>query len=123
MGCCGQSRGSGAYPSPLVFVSSLYIISTSKCCGLWTPMVVARPSRGRDDQPMDTQTAGNVTFDGPAVYRIRIRGRVPVKWSDLLEGMAITVDASTGDSTITTLQGELLDQASLIGVINILYEL
>jgi hypothetical protein len=68
-------------------------------------------------------SADDVTFDGPAFYRIRVRGKIPASWSDRLEGMAINVEASRDGRPITTLVGELGDQASLVGVLNSLYEL
>ena len=71
---------------------------------------------------MDAPDSNGLTFDGPALYRIRVRGEVPARWSSRLEGMAITVQTSTG-LPITTLTGELEDQASLTGVLRTLYEL
>ena len=71
---------------------------------------------------MDARDSNGLTFDGPALYRIRVRGEVPARWSSRLEGMAITVETSTGPP-ITTLTGELDDQASLTGVLRTLYEL
>jgi hypothetical protein len=68
-------------------------------------------------------SADDVTFDGPAIYRIRVRGKIPASWSDRLEGMAINAEASRDGRFITTLVGELGDQASLVGVLNSLYEL
>jgi hypothetical protein len=68
-------------------------------------------------------SADDVTFDGPAIYRIRVRGKIPASWSDRLEGMAINVEASRDGRFITTLAGELVDQASLVGVLNSLYGL
>ncbi len=62
-------------------------------------------------------------FDGPAAYRICVQGRIPVRWSDRLEGMAITVETPGDGPSVTTLEGELSDQASLAGVLNTLYEL
>ena len=71
---------------------------------------------------MDASDSNGLTFDGPALYRIRVRGEVPARWSSRLEGMAITVETSTGRA-ITTLTGDLDDQASLTGVLHTLYEL
>ena len=42
---------------------------------------------------------------------------------DLLGGMTISPDSVEADHTVTTLCGELGDQASLAGVLNTLYEL
>ena len=43
--------------------------------------------------------------------------------SDLLGGMTISPDTMGSDHTVTTLCGELGDQAALAGVLNMLYEL
>ncbi len=71
---------------------------------------------------MDPPDSNGLTFDGPALYRIRVRGEIPARWSSRLEGMAMTVETSAG-RPITTLTGELDDQASLAGVLRTLYEL
>jgi hypothetical protein len=62
-------------------------------------------------------------FDGPATYRIEVQGRIPPKWCDRLEGMAVTLWTSEAGTHRTWLQGELLDQASLAGVLATLCEL
>lgn len=64
-----------------------------------------------------------LAFDGPARYQIRVQGRIKENWSERLEGMAISLDAPSEEPAICTLEGELLDQAALIGVVNTLYEL
>ena len=72
---------------------------------------------------MDALDGNGLTFDGPAVYRIRVRGRLSARWSDRLEGMLITVDSSENGPPLTTLIGQLADQASLAGILRTLYEL
>jgi hypothetical protein len=62
-------------------------------------------------------------FDSPARYQIRVQGRIDASWSDRLEGMNIGCPATTEEQPVTVLDGELLDQASLAGVLNTLYEL
>jgi hypothetical protein len=62
-------------------------------------------------------------FDGPAMYRISVQGRIPARWCDRLEGMAITERSPETEAPVTTLLGELADQAALVGVLNTLYEL
>jgi hypothetical protein len=62
-------------------------------------------------------------FDSPATYRIGVEGRVPARWRDRLEGMTITERSPEAESPVTTLLGELSDQAALAGVLNTLYEL
>jgi hypothetical protein len=49
---------------------------------------------------------------GPAIYRIRVRGRLEAEWAEWLGGMAL----STAEG-VTTLCGPLPDQAALHGVL------
>jgi hypothetical protein len=66
---------------------------------------------------------GNISFEQPATYRIRVTGHIDDSLSGQLGGMIIT-RAFTGDSRpITILVGHLSDQAALSGVLNELYEL
>ena len=62
-------------------------------------------------------------FDLPATYQIRVQGKIAPSWSDSLSGMAICVDTLEAGPPVTTLVGELSDQAALAGVLNALYEL
>ncbi len=55
-------------------------------------------------------------------YRIQIGGSLDPRWSDRLGGLAITSTGQAGKTT-TILEGELLDQGALLGVLNALYEL
>jgi hypothetical protein len=61
-------------------------------------------------------------FDRPATYQIRVQGQVDPAWTDRLGGMAIFLDSPQTDPAVTTLEGELSDQAALLGVLNGLYE-
>ena len=63
----------------------------------------------------------HLTFHSPAVYRIRVRGQVAPRWADRLEGMSIQPVSSESEPVVTVLEGELLDQAALAGVLNTLY--
>ena len=62
-------------------------------------------------------------FDNPAIYRIRVLGWIREDWSERLGGMTIEVVKSEGGSPVTTLTGELRDQAALAGVLETLYSL
>jgi len=64
-----------------------------------------------------------IPFDQPATYQISVQGRIDPTMSDLLGGMTISPDTMGSDHTVTTLCGDLDDQASLAGVLNTLYEL
>jgi hypothetical protein len=72
---------------------------------------------------MNTLSVDALEFDGPAVYRIRVRGRLSAGWSDRLGGMTITVFSADTGPHVTSLVGELSDQADLAGVFNTLYGL
>jgi hypothetical protein len=73
---------------------------------------------------MENQYRRNlVPYDRPATYQIRVQGRIDPAWSDHLEGMAIHPAAVEAGPPVTTLEGELSDQAALAGVLNTLYEL
>lgn len=58
----------------------------------------------------------------PANYRIRVQGNLDRSWSDRLEGMTILPDLAE-PSFVTVLQGYVVDQAALSGILNTLYEL
>ena len=64
-----------------------------------------------------------IQFDLPTTYRIIIQGRIDPTWSDRLEGMTIKPATVEEAPPVTTLEGELIDQAALAGVLNSLYEL
>jgi hypothetical protein len=72
---------------------------------------------------MDTFVADDIDFDGPAVYRIRVLGQLSASWSSRLGGMTITVFTADMGARVTSLVGELSDQADLAGVLNTLYGL
>jgi hypothetical protein len=64
-----------------------------------------------------------IPFDRPALYQISVQGRIDPDWSDRLAGMALRLTTKDGCPPVTTLDGELSDQAALLGVLNSLYEL
>ena len=63
------------------------------------------------------------TMQGPAVYRIRVRGRLEPEWSDRLEGMEIHNLRRDDGEAETVLEGRLMDQSALAGVLSALYNL
>ena len=71
----------------------------------------------------ETRVARGPSMQGPAVYRIEVRGRLDADWSNRLEGMTITHCRRPGGEVATVLVGRLPDQAALAGVLNTLYEL
>ena len=68
-------------------------------------------------------TRNTLPFDSPAIYQITVQGRIDPTWSDRLEGMTICLTTAEAGSPLTTLEGQLSDQAALAGVLNTLYEL
>jgi hypothetical protein len=64
-----------------------------------------------------------IPFDRPVTYQINVQGRIDPAWSDRMSGMKICNSLEQTNPPITTLEGEVSDQAALLGVLNSLYEL
>ena len=62
-------------------------------------------------------------LETPANYRIRVQGHIGKTWVDRLGGMVVTKAYTSEKQPMTILVGHLVDQASLSGVLNALYEL
>jgi len=62
-------------------------------------------------------------MSGSAVYRIRVRGRLDPELSDRLSGMGIENLTRSNGSVESVLEGHVVDQAALVGILNKLYEL
>ena len=58
----------------------------------------------------------------PARYRIRVNGYLHPSWSDRLGGMSITTTGEADEAPVSTLVGRLADQATLMGVLDALYD-
>ncbi len=71
----------------------------------------------------DRPGVGFLPFDNPATYRVLVSGHVAANWSDRMEGMSIRWLKHADEPVITVLEGELIDQAALAGVLKTLYEL
>ena len=72
---------------------------------------------------MSNLSRNPIPFDQPATYQISVQGRIDPTMSDRLGGMMISPVTVVSDHPVTTLSGELIDQAALVGVLNMLYEL
>jgi hypothetical protein len=72
---------------------------------------------------MNMPPRNSLPFDLPANYQISVQGWIDPSWSDRLEGMAISQAEVVPDLKMSTLEGSLIDQAALAGVLNTLYEL
>lgn len=64
-----------------------------------------------------------LTLETPATYRIRVQGRLDASWSERLGGLQIATRRRKDQPPVTTLVGEVRDQAELIGILNSLYDL
>ena len=64
-----------------------------------------------------------ISFDRPATYQVKVQGRIDPNWSDRMAGMQIRIAPEQTTPPITTLEGEVSDQAALLGVLNSVYEL
>lgn len=71
---------------------------------------------------MNPHPSRRYSFDSPASYQICVEGMVDPEWSDRLGGMSIIAESSKDGSDLSTLSGELSDQAALNGVLSTLYE-
>ena len=59
----------------------------------------------------------------PATYRIEVLGHLDRSWSERLAGMKITTTGGSGIVPRTILQGQVMDQSALAGVLNTLCDL
>jgi hypothetical protein len=63
------------------------------------------------------------TFDRSGNYRIRVQGFLDESWSERLGGLRISTSSLKDQGPVTTLTGQVRDQAELAGVLDTLYEL
>jgi len=54
----------------------------------------------------------------PAVFLIKVEGRLGEHWSEYFGAQAISVDVNEAGRCTTTLVSEPVDQAALVGMIN-----
>lgn len=65
----------------------------------------------------------NLSMQGAAFYRIRVRGELNPNLSDRFEGMDIENTFRKDGQAESVLEGRLGDQSALSGVLNALYEM
>jgi hypothetical protein len=70
-----------------------------------------------------TSESKPVEILAPANYRIVVDGELDQSWSDRLAGLRIKAIKRKSRLVVTTLSGQLTDQAELLGVLNSLYNL
>ena len=56
------------------------------------------------------------------VYRITVQGRLDEVWRQWLSGLTIETAVNDRGSIVTTLTGEIVDQAALRGLLNHLWD-
>lgn len=71
----------------------------------------------------DHPVSGDIKYGGPAKYRIVVQGCLEARWSDRLAGMSIHPSQGPGRMERTTLEGPVLDQPQLNGILETLYGL
>ena len=62
------------------------------------------------------------TMGSPATYHIQVIGQLEENWSNRLGGITIISTCSDESQVITSLYGNLIDQAALFGVLMALYD-
>ncbi len=71
---------------------------------------------------VEAENRHDFTFDKPGKYCVTVEGFVDESWSARLGGMKINTRTHWDERQVTTLVGEMIDQAALAGVLNTLYE-
>ena len=76
-------------------------------------------------QHSDSASSKKISVDQPAVYTIRVVGKLDESWSERLSGLTIlSYNTMLKDGMdVTTLTGKLQDQTELAGVLSTLYNL
>lgn len=73
--------------------------------------------------PMKSKQINQITLSSTVDYQITVQGWLDKSWSERLSGMHIGVNIPENKIPVATLDGQLKDQAELLGVLNSLYEL
>jgi hypothetical protein len=68
-------------------------------------------------------TIPNISMDAPVQYRIKVSGSIREEWFSFYDSMVLEVQ-DTGDlRPLTTLTGHVTDQAALISMLALLYDM
>lgn len=62
-------------------------------------------------------------FSAPGYYQIKVKGLIPHNGTDRFGAMSFKSTKFESGNHITILQGVVIDQAELLGILNNLYEL
>jgi hypothetical protein len=71
---------------------------------------------------LQPESKKSFTFDRPGKYRICVQGYLDETWSERLGGLRITTSTRGDQKPVTTLVGQVRDQAELAGILNSLYQ-
>ena len=63
-----------------------------------------------------------IARDEPVSYQIQIQGHLSQTWADYLGSMEVSISGES-EGAMTTLSGQVRDQAALMGLLNSLYDL
>jgi len=66
---------------------------------------------------MDEPILNNDTHH-PAIYQIKVKGRIEEDWSEWFEGMQIDISKDDSGKSISTLTGIVSDQSALQGILS-----
>ena len=69
------------------------------------------------------EASNPLNMSSPAIYRIRVRGKLDATLARRLDGLNLSEESSSGEVPACVLVGRLRDQAALVGLLNSLYEL
>ena len=69
------------------------------------------------------ETRKSSIFNRSGKYRILVHGSLDKSWSERLGGLRIAPSSTKGQGSVTSLVGQVRDQAELAGVLDTLYEL
>ena len=81
------------------------------------------PSWSEDRGEIERWIPVELKLDTPATYRIRVKGYLDSSWSDRLSGLTVSPSSLEDEPVLTTLYGQVVDQAALAGVLSALYNL
>jgi len=65
----------------------------------------------------------SLTYSSPTHIQIEVKGPLDKKLSDYLGGLKIEWRTDRNKTKISRLEGEITDQASLMGILNALYDM
>lgn len=59
----------------------------------------------------------------PQTYRVTFQGKLDDSWQNWFSGLSISTEKETQGRKVTTLTGQIVDQAALRGILNKLWDL